>query len=121
MRKRSRPHPDQDAERRDDTAGNRPQPFDREDRHRNHEVDDDHRPVERRERAFWVTRSTAISADSLPCPDGEALGEDEVAPQQAHHQQQLAEVLEVQRVQILLEVQELAERGHRDDQARRCR
>ena len=44
-------------------------------------------------------------------PGGKALGEGEVEPEQAHGEKQLAEILKVNRLQVVLKVEELAAAG----------
>ena len=52
----------------------------------------------------------------IAVPGGDVLGEGEVDPQQAEGEQQLAEMIEMNGLQILLEMEELAEQGHGKDQ-----
>src|SRR5207245_10964039 len=82
------------------------------------EVADDHSPEQRREWASLRGPEDRHLRGLIPVPDREPLGEDEIDPQQAHHEQELAEVIELFGPEVLVEVTELAQKRHGDDERR---
>ena len=104
------PHPDDDAQRRDHAAGDGAAGvLDPHQDQRQDEVAGHHRPVKRRERLALRPPEHRHLGRLVAVVGDQPLVEHEVAPQHGHHQQQLAQVLEVDRLQIGLEVEELAE------------
>ena len=80
--------------------GNRSQSPDSEKRKGNDEIAQHHRPEQRRIRAGLRGPEDSHLVRAIAVPHREPLVKHEVSPEQAHHKQQLAEILKVQRQQI---------------------
>src|SRR5208282_1885344 len=90
--------------------------LDRQERERNQEIASDHRPKKRRVRSALRKPEDSHLPRFVAVPRGEALGEHEVDPKQAHHEQKFSKILEVYGEQVFLEVQELAQQRHGNDE-----
>ena len=110
------PHADDDGAGRDRGPGDGAEALDGQDGHGDDEVADHHGPEQRREVLANALPENSHLRRSVAIPGGQPLGKGEVEPEQAHGQQQLAEIVEVEGLEIFLQVQELAQQRHGQDQ-----
>src|SRR6266542_5417859 len=110
------PHPDLYRERRQHRPPHlRPRARVRQQRERHDEAGDDHRPEERRELPFGLGKEDHHVHRLAAVVRRQELGKSEVKPEETHDQEEDAEVVEVDRLEVLLEVIDLPDDGHGDD------
>src|SRR5450756_1749180 len=113
------PHPDLDRHRRDDAAPDRsPRAAIAEERERDDEARDDHRPEVWRKRALRLRPENHHVSRLGAVVGGQEFREGEVEPEEREDQQEKAEVVEVDRLEVGLQVIRLPDDGHRDEDPR---